>query len=153
MAKVKDIDRGYKAFMRQMNEKGRAVAVGIQESEGSAEAKGSPGVQVIDVAQWNEFGTERIPARSFIRAWFDEYQPQNQAVARRMATSVLKGMRTTKQAMEALGVLFVGQIQQRIAAGIDPANAESTIRRKGSSTPLIDTGQLRSSVTYRVEGL
>ena len=31
-----------------------------------------------------------------------------------------------------------------------PPLAESTIRRKGSSNPLIDTGQLRSSITWQV---
>jgi hypothetical protein len=149
--KVRDVDRGYRAFMQRMQKTGQAsVLVGIQAAEGGAAAKGSPGVQVIQVGTWNEFGTERIPSRSFIRAWFDEYLGQNKAIAKRLA---MVAVRTGKSGtlLDKLGVLFVGQIQRRIAAGIDPANAASTIKRKGSSTPLIDTGQLRSSITYRTE--
>jgi hypothetical protein len=45
----------------------------------------------------------------------------------------------------------VGVIKQRIANGIAPPNSPYTIARKGSSKPLIDTGQLRNSITYQVE--
>ena len=37
-------------------------------------------------------------------------------------------------------------------AGIAPPLKPATIARKGSSTPLINTGQLRSAITWRVEG-
>jgi hypothetical protein len=49
-----------------------------------------------------------------------------------------------------LGLLFVGQIQERIKANIAPENADSTIERKGSSTPLINGGQLWQSVKHEV---
>ena len=44
-------------------------------------------------------------------------------------------------------------MQARIVAGIAPPLAASTLKRKGrKSTPLILTGQLRSSLTYAVGG-
>jgi hypothetical protein len=44
-------------------------------------------------------------------------------------------------------------MQARIVAGIAPPLAASTLRRKGGkTTPLILTGQLRSGLTYAVEG-
>ena len=64
--------------------------------------------------------------------------------------SVIAGKRTKDEVLELLGQQCVGQIQERISEGIDPPNAPSTIRQKGSSTPLIDTGALRSAVNYRV---
>ena len=48
---------------------------------------------------------------------------------------------------------YVPHDEAEAATGIPPENAPSTIRRKrGSTTPLIDTGVLRSSVSYRAEG-
>jgi hypothetical protein len=44
-------------------------------------------------------------------------------------------------------------MQQRIADRIDPPNAASTIKRKGSSVPLIDEGILRTSILGQVERL
>jgi hypothetical protein len=65
--------------------------------------------------------------------------------------TVIEGKRTSDQVLEILGQRAVGQIQERIASGIAPANAPSTVAKKGSSTPLIDTGVLRSSITYQVK--
>ena len=42
-------------------------------------------------------------------------------------------------------------MQEAISAGIDPPNAESTIKAKGSSTPLVDDGTLRQSITYVID--
>jgi hypothetical protein len=47
-----------------------------------------------------------------------------------------------------------GWMKARIAEGIPPPLAEATIARKGGgkTTPLINTGQLRNSIGYKVEG-
>jgi hypothetical protein len=48
----------------------------------------------------------------------------------------------------------VGQAQANISAGGSPAfapNKPATIARKRSSKPLINKGQLRSSIAHRVE--
>jgi hypothetical protein len=37
-----------------------------------------------------------------------------------------------------------------VRAGIDPGLAASTVAAKGSSTPLIDKGELLSSIDYEV---
>lgn len=105
---------------------------------------------VIEVAVWNEFGTEDVPARSFIRAWFDENYDKIRDVLRNLLYTVTLGHRTKEQALELAGLWCVGSIQQRIADGIAPENAASTIKAKGSSTPLINSGQMRSSVTHQV---
>lgn len=63
----------------------------------------------------------------------------------------LHGDHSFYKELERVGLWAQGSIQQRISDGIPPPNAESTIRRKGSSTPLIDTGQLRTSIKYRVK--
>ena len=110
------------------------------------------GTSVIDVAEWNEFGTATIPERSFIRAWFDEAEPQLRQDFAALMRTVAAGKRTRAEVLELMGQRMVGQVQARMSAGIPPPNKPATVRRKGSSTPLIDTGVLRSSVTYRTGG-
>ena len=106
---------------------------------------------LLEVAFWNEFGTADIPQRSFIRATVDENLDRIQALQAALAKRIILAEITAEQAMAQLGAFVKGLIQSRIARGIEPANAPSTVARKGSSKPLIDTGQLRSSIDFVVE--
>ena len=54
------------------------------------------------------------------------------------------------KALELIGLFVKGLIQGRMSAGIPPPLKASTIARKGSSKPLINTGQLRASIDYEV---
>ena len=147
---LRDTDHGWKARLKGLLAlKAPAhIDVGILESAGVEK----DGTSVIDVAEWNEFGTATIPERSFIRAWFDEAEPQLRQDFAALMRTVAAGKRTRAEVLELMGQRMVGQVQARMSAGIPPPNAPSTVRRKGSSTPLIDTGVLRSSVTYRTGG-
>ena len=53
-------------------------------------------------------------------------------------------------ALESAGVEGASLVQRKMIQGPFAPNAPSTIKRKGSSRPLIDTGQLRQSVSYVV---
>jgi len=44
---------------------------------------------------------------------------------------------------------LTNQIKRAIANREFVPNAPATIRKKKSSTPLVDTGQLRASITYQ----
>jgi hypothetical protein len=159
-------DHGYNALQARAKKMARVVTltVGIHEAEGQRTkivpaqgllagiGKNAPnGVTVIDVANWMEFGTSKIPARSFIRAWADETQREDRKQIKSVMTAALAGGITEDQGLEILGLRFVGSIQERISKGIPPKLAQSTIDRKDSSVPLINTGQLRASVTFHVE--
>lgn len=54
------------------------------------------------------------------------------------------------QIMEQVGAFAAGAVQQYMTDLKDPPNSPYTIGQKGSSNPLIDTGALRASVTYKV---
>lgn len=147
---VTDKDKGYKKLVTTILDVGfPGIKVGILEKEGADVYDDA--TTVLDVAIWNEFGTQDIPARSFIRAWVDADKPAIIRTLQGLLKKVIAKKLEEDQAMEQFGAWCVGRIQQRMARGIPPKNAPSTIRQKGSSVPLIDTGQLRSSVTYEVE--
>ena len=124
-----------------------SVKVGIMAGKGATVEKG--GITVLQVGTFHEFGLG-VPERSFIRAWFDGNLPEIKKTLADLVDDV-DSPAEFEQMLEIFGLWAVGQIQQRIADGIEPPLKEATIRRKGSSTPLIDTGQLRSSITHEVE--
>lgn len=111
------------------------------------------GTDVVDVALWNEFGTSRIPERPFFRTAIDKNQKKYIKWGRDLARKVLEGRVNVFRAMGLLGEEAKADIQMSITRWRTPANSEATIQMKGSSKPLIDTGQMRSSVTYKVEGM
>lgn len=152
-----DRDHGEKEVLRTVDQlKSKPhVTIGIQEDTGKA-AHGEGGVTVLQVATWNEFGTMtaggeiHIPERSFIRATVDKNMQVYLQLVEQLHKKVILRQMTVEEALSLLGEKIQADIQNEIAAGIDPENAPSTIARKGSSTPLIDSGQLRQSIRYKV---
>ena len=114
-----------------------------------ATAKYSDGTPVAAVAAWNELGTETIPERPFFR--------QSIEGADKVIMPVLKdGIDPMDMALDSrtagkVGLVMQARIQRSITDLRTPANAPLTIKMKGSSNPLIDTGFMRQSVTYKVE--
>lgn len=148
---VRDTDKGYQKLVSKIFTFGAPkIRVGILAQDGAQPHEGAEGFRVIDIAQIHEFGLGNVPQRSFIRAWFDENQDRARGAIRRLLQSVVRGDRTAEQAVELFAQWVVGQMQKRMAQGIPPALSARTIKRKGSSVPLIDTGQLRSSISYQI---
>ena len=151
---VRIIDRGANKVLRETsNRRRRNVDVGVLGSKASRPHQGDAGISVADVAEWAEFGMGQ-PQRSWLRAWVDANEDLiNERIDNEME-AVLRGHRTADEALKRIGVWLQGECQLNIANfpdnGFAP-NAPSTIRQKGSSVPLINSGQLRSSISHRVE--
>lgn len=143
----RDRDLGFKGLVKlAFGFRQASVAVGVTEADG---AKSEGALTVLDVANIHEFGLGTAPERSFLRAYFDQNEPRIQKMLIALMEAALKGKYTKEQILEILGQKMVGEIQARISAGIEPPLAQATIDKKGSSTPLIDTGQLRASISYK----
>jgi len=129
------------------------VRVGVlaDEPKRAGEGRGSR-ASLLEVAAMHEFGAPgaNIPQRSFIRGTVDAKRAEIAAKQAALAKQVAAGEVDPRAALERLGASVAGMVQTRIAEGIDPPNAPATEERKGSKKPLIDTGQLRSSVTWQV---
>ena len=151
---VQDVDRGLKAILKAvfgMKRNRPSVAVGITAANG---ASSQDGVTALDKGIWNEFGTQKrsggwhVPPRSFVRAWFDENRAQAHRKLAGLMRQVLAGKIDEEKAFDRFGVWCTASMKDRIKRQVPPPNAESTVDRKGSSTPLIDTGHLRSAISY-----
>lgn len=110
------------------------VTAGIHSDAGVHPTAGLPIVQLGEIHEYSK----RHP-RSWLRGWFDENRPQLEAWLVQFAHNPA-----------ALALKLEASIKARVAAGIPPPLKRETIRRKGSSKPLIDTGVLLSKITARV---
>lgn len=151
--RITDRDKGYsKLFAAVRAMRGTKLTVGVHEDQGGEGYEG--GLTVAEVGAIHEFGAPdaNVPRRSFLRGYFDEQQDDIADKLTRAGQAVLGRGMDPQAAYEAVGLAMAGDVQARISAGLDPPNAESTIRQKGSSKPLIgETGQLRASITAKVE--
>lgn len=160
MSTVRDTDRGAKALvarLRALRGSSAAVRVGILSDQPKRQRDGDGAKEpysLVEVAAVHEFGAPAagIPQRSFLRATVDEKRAEIDRLELALLTQVVEGKIELRQALDLMGAKVAGWIQTRIADGIAPPNAASTSRRKTSSKPLVDTGQLRSAITWIVEG-
>lgn len=106
---------------------------------------------VIDKAVYNEFGTRDIPERPFMRNGLRSNIPALRRTARSVAGKVFSRTLTPRQGLGQMGEKGKKLIQESITDMRDPPNAGVTIERKGSSNPLIDTGEMRRKVTWEIK--
>lgn len=153
-------DMGFDEFMTNLKKpSGKAsVLVGWLRSSGVHKPKGKgkkgkgSSVTVAQLAAIMEFGSKdgKIPERSMVRATLKIHADQITALFRKLSLQVMTGKMDETKALGIAGAYVKSLIQKRIQDGIAPANAASTVRRKGSSKPLIDTGQLVGAVDFEV---
>ena len=106
------------------------------------------GIPVAAVAAWNEFGTGRIPERPFMRNAIKLGRAPLVAILREHVDH--RTMAVDNRVGGLLGTAMQNQIQRSITTLRSPPNAPSTIRAKGSSNPLLDTGTMRNSVSWEI---
>jgi phage gpG-like protein len=154
---VQDRDLGFKKILNNLPKLHKKVKVGVQGSDATEAKENSDGetiegLTVVDVATFHEFGTENVPQRSFLGDTIDKNKGRYFAIMEKMKTQVLTGQMDVDKALSIIGLEIASNAKERIKAGIAPKLDDQTIAKKGSSTPLIDSGQLRQSITFVVEG-
>ena len=118
-------------------------------------------------AFFNEFGTKGsgkpfktprgggfggpVPERPFMRNAMRANRDKYNSEMRKAAKLLLRGQMPLRTVLSSLGAMAQRDIQQEIRALDSPPNSETTVRIKGSSNPLIDTGEMRQRVTWKVD--
>jgi len=138
--------------MRQIKEnlqKNSAVYVGLPKGAGTYE----DGAPIAVIGAVHEFGSAdgHIPERSFLRVPLRAERKEFGKIIKMQIPRIMDGQLTSRDVMEQVGAKAVGVSQEAISAGIQPPNADSTVRRKGSATPLKDEGFLSQNITYVIE--
>ncbi len=143
--RIQDRDRGYKGMRQRMKQMaGSYTKVGVQEN-----SKDQDGVSdLVLIAASNEFGTDTIPERSFIRSTFEENRDKLAEISAAEADAIMTGRKDVRTSLQLMGEYHAGQIQAKIHSHPPPENAPATIKRKGSSGTLVDTGNLAQSIRH-----
>lgn len=123
------------------------VRVGYQEGKEFYD-EGSTKVDLLDVVMFNELGTSKTPSRPFMRDSVDDNYEKIMSFCRGKLQELANGSTDTEKMLNAIGAMQVGLVQETIRSGNFVPNAPSTIRRKGSDKPLIDSGLMRQSVHF-----
>lgn len=123
--------------------------------------KGEAGSDIVQRAAWNEFGTRGgasgggwggpVPERPFMRNAMRSNRGKYQRAMATGAREIFRSGTSMRSILSRLGILAQGDIQQEIVALRSPPNSPVTIRMKGSSNPLIDTGEMRQRTTWKVD--
>lgn len=101
----------------------------------------------------HEYGspTRNIPARPFIAPPIKDNVEKYKRMMRDQALKLIFRRTTLHNALSLVGEAGKADIQKyMLSANFAPLSA-ATIERKGSSKPLIDTGQMRNAITYEVK--
>ncbi len=104
------------------------VSIGIHEDAGVYPGQNPP--SVVEVALWNEFGTETSPSRSFIRSTMDEKESLINKWREEMIDNILFKEWTVEKALTAMGFRIQILVQNKIKSNVPPPLKESTAREK-----------------------
>jgi hypothetical protein len=110
------------------------------------------GVDIADVAMFNEVGMSRAPARPFMRKSVDNNEDTISKFCQVQAGKIVQGG-SAQQVLSSIGSMQVGLIQDTITKSKSWAvpNAPATVKRKKSDTPLVDEGRLLQSPKYVIQ--
>jgi hypothetical protein len=160
----------WKAIRNAIVRTEKRVKVGIlNDSQHANEDGGDEDISLLELAAIHEFGSPAagIPERSFIRATINgKRDAVNEAIEEIVGLEVKKLLEiapvsemqadaAARRALGKLGTKLVSMIRATIrnrqtVGPEDQTLKPETIRRKGSSLPLVDTGQLVNGLNYAV---
>ncbi|POY46515.1 hypothetical protein EC523_01520 [Avibacterium paragallinarum] len=145
---VKINNKGLEKELALMQKMANAsVKIGIQSDAGQHEKSGA---NLVDIAIWNEFGTDKIPSRPFIRQSFTDNQKAVAQYLGRVFSNVAKGS-DLRLEMARLGQWYQNKQENTLRDYPWQPNAKATVKRKKSSKPLIHYRLLSKAIRYQVE--
>lgn len=90
-----------------------------------------------------------IPERSFLRTGYDKNRDDVMEKAQRMLADVYAGNMDEDALIKGVGLELSSAIKDYAVELSEPANHPFTIEQKGSSNPLVDTGDMIGGITWR----
>ena len=148
MSKVKRIKKngGIEGVKKRVKHPG-TVSVGIIDAGTHVDGD----LTVASIGFINEFGTSKIPERSFMRSTTKENKAKIISLQKKLLKQIVLGAMSHDKALSLIGEFVSDLMRQKIVKLRTPENAPATLRAKAPKTnPLINTGQLKNSITYEV---
>lgn len=123
----------------------------VARVEGQPSTKLNPYLTVAALGAIHEFGSpeNNIPARPFMSQTYDNNLSLLKSRSRKVLTAVQSGKLGADRGLAILGEWYTGAIKETITNGEFVPLKPATVAAKGSSRPLIDTAQMRNSITWK----
>jgi hypothetical protein len=142
-------------LIRLMRAGNAEVAVGFPRGRGLKARHYKDGSAILEVAVWNNFGAPNanIPPRPFMQQATPKIVEKINEITReavRLERERPFSHADLRKLYNVYGMAAKVVIQEAILTGDFVPNAPSTIRRKKSSRPLIDSGDMRAAVQFAV---
>lgn len=158
MSKVIDADHGYNRIVKTLIKEldGVRIQAGVQADAGNAKKRGKGGKVVGSdtplslIATVHEYGLNGMPQRSFIRGAYDDNKQLIEQLTTKLASGAITSRMPLDAALNQVGNAIESMIKNKIRDGPFKPNSPETVKRKGSSKSLIDTGHLRQSIRYKI---
>lgn len=143
------------AALRELESK--YIEVGILEKNMKDKHGDATLGEIATVHEFGYTGTDKrgrkmnIPERSFIRSSFDKHEKDVRRLGEQYIDEVVALKMKPDDLFKAMGTDGASKTQQYIRNMTSPPLASSTIKQKGSSKLLIDTGRLIGAIDYEVK--
>ena len=136
----------FKNALNTLNNK--SILIGVTQKSDAR----SDGMNNATLAMVHEFGSPKhnIAERSFLRVPLSQNQEKITTLAKKQVYKALSSETNVITPLEEIGVFSSNLCKMAITDGLTPALKPATIKRKKSSKPLIDTGNLLNSITWEV---
>ena len=146
----KEYNGGIKGFLERFREIGKPkVYIGVPASKNGMHEGG------INMATLLAIHVLGAPSRGIPQR--DPLRPPLIANAQRYSDLLAIGLKNAlandtdpKLVYEKIGIVATNDVKDYFITGNFKALSEKTIKAKGSSKPLVDTGELRNSISYEV---
>lgn len=144
------IDRG-DGFKKLRKLPGGTVLVGLVGARAEeTHSMASDHSSVVEIGLHHEFGTERLPERSYIRKTLDDNAGKYRALVVELAALILEETMTPKEALDILGSTVAADMKQTILNILQPPVTPETEKRRGSGPPLLVTREILGAIGYKI---
>lgn len=103
--------------------------------------------EIIKRGIYTEFGTSKMVGWHWLRRSVQTMKPKYKNLVGRIIAQLLQNRPVN---YNLIGIWAQGEVKKKIGTITTPALKPSTIQAKGSSKPLIDTGQMRNSISFEI---
>lgn len=148
---IKRIDNWIKIKKRIMDMQKNDVLIGVPQEKTERREEGKEPITNAELMFIHTKGSpsRNIPARPTLEPAVEENAERIGQMYREAIKVALQGGNPS-HILEKIGLYASNKAKAKFGSDDLVPNAPSTIKQKGSDRPLIDTGQLRNSVTYVV---
>ncbi|MCK9246077.1 MAG: hypothetical protein M0P11_03885 [Anaerolineaceae bacterium] len=144
-------------YLRELEQAVKSsVKVGLPSDKVGDKIYGD-GTSIMTIGAGHEYGTENMPARSFLRMPFDLKRKEIDGYIGTQFKAVLTGARTADDALERIGVKAVSISRAAFRNNgygqwADLADSTKDAKEKaGKTTPLVWSGVLRNAITWSID--